>query len=83
VFEAMDACDYDLLGCELVRAGVAETRIDPHGYPYGGIAALIGLAEAFGFTVLGVNEHGKYESRAKLLGSKDSTKRRKARGRSR
>jgi hypothetical protein len=41
--------------------------IEPHAYPYGGIGPLIALAEAFGFTVLGVNEYGKYERRAQLL----------------
>jgi hypothetical protein len=82
VFEAIEDCDYDLLGCKLVGGGVAEMCIDPHGYPYGGVGSLIALVEAFGFTVLGVNEHGNYESRAKLLGNTGSGKRPKRRGRS-
>ena len=40
----------------------AELRIDPHAYPYGGVGPLIALAEAFGFTVLDVNEYGKYRA---------------------
>lgn len=44
-------------------------RLNPYGYPHGGVGPLIALAEAFGFTVLGVNECGKYESRSELLGT--------------
>jgi len=47
--------------------GVAEMHINPQAYPYGGVGPLIALAEAFGFTVLGVNECGQYESRGELL----------------
>jgi hypothetical protein len=68
VFESLEEGEYDLLGCEMVDEGVGEIHIDPHAYPYGGVGALIALAEAFGFTVLGVNEYGKYESREELLG---------------
>lgn len=68
VFEAIEESEYDLLGCEMVSDGEAEMRIDPHAYPYGGVGPLIALAEAFGFTILGVNEYGKYESREQLLG---------------
>ena len=53
--------------CVLVKPGVAELRINPHAYPYGGVGPLIALAEAFGFTVLGVNEYGKYQPRQELL----------------
>ena len=66
-FEAIDEGDYDVLGCELVNEGVAEMRINPHAYPYGGVGPLIALAEAFGFTVLGLNECGQFESRSELL----------------
>jgi hypothetical protein len=68
VFEAIEESEYDVLGCVLAQPGVGELRIDPHAYPYGGVGPLIALAEAFGFTVLGVNEYGKYESREELLG---------------
>jgi hypothetical protein len=67
VFEAIEGSEYDLLACEMAEAGVGEMRIDPHAYPYGGVGPLIALAEAFGFTVLGVNEYGRYENRHKLL----------------
>ena len=69
VFEAVEDGEYDLVGCEIVGDRVAEMRIDPHSYPYGGVGPFIALAEAFGFGVLGVNECGKYESREQL--SKD------------
>jgi hypothetical protein len=68
VFEAIEESEYDVLGCEMVGEGIAEMQINPHAYPYGGVGPLIALAEAFGFTVLGVNECGKYESRGELLG---------------
>ena len=67
VFEAIEESEYDLLGCAMVGEGVAEMQIDPHAYPYGGVGPLIALAEAFGFTVLGVNEYGKYHTRVELL----------------
>lgn len=52
----------------MVEDGIAEMRIDPHAYPYGGVGPFIALAEAFGFRVLGVNEYGEYQSREELLG---------------
>jgi hypothetical protein len=67
VFEAIEEGEYDVLDCEIISDGVAEMQIDPHSYPYGGVGPLIALAEAFGFTVLGVNEYGKYQSRTELL----------------
>jgi hypothetical protein len=73
VFEAIEEGEYDVLGCEVVSDGMAEMHINPHAYPYGGVGPLIALAEAFGFTVLGVNEYGKYQSRSELLnGAGDS-----------
>jgi hypothetical protein len=72
VFEAIEDSDYDLRECEMVGEGVAEMRIEPHAYPYGGIGPLIALVEAFGFTVLGVNEFGRYVGRSELLGGGDS-----------
>ncbi len=68
VFEAIEESEYTLLSCELVEEGVAEMRIDPHAYPYGGVGPFIALAEAFGFRVLGVNEYGEYQTREELLG---------------
>ena len=68
VFEAMEESEYDVLDCVLAEPGVGELRINPHAYPYGGVGPLIALAEAFGFTVLGVNEYGKYQPRNELLG---------------
>jgi hypothetical protein len=70
VFEAIEESEYTLLSCELVEEGIAEMRIDPHAYPYGGVGPFIALAEAFGFRVLGVNEYGEYQSREDLLGSR-------------
>jgi hypothetical protein len=46
----------------------AEMQIDPSSYPYGGVGPFIALAEAFGFTVIGVNECGRYEPRDELIG---------------
>jgi hypothetical protein len=68
VLEAIEESEYDVLGCEMVDEGIGEMHINPAAYPYGGVGPLIALAEAFGFTVLGVNECGEYESRGKLLG---------------
>lgn len=69
MFEGVEHGEYDLLGCEMIQDGVAEMRIDPYAYPYGGLGPFIALAEAFGFEVLGVKESGRYESRDELLGS--------------
>jgi hypothetical protein len=66
VFESIEEGEYDVLGCEMVGEDVAQMCIDPHAYPYGGLGPLIALAEAFGFTVMGVNECGKYESNREL-----------------
>jgi hypothetical protein len=75
VFEAVEDSEYDLLECEETGDGAAEMRIDPQAYPYGGAGPFIALAEAYGFTVLGVNECGKYEPRDELLnGPKKSSK---------
>jgi len=68
VFEAMEESESDVLDCVLAQPGVGELRINPHAYPYGGVGPLIALAEAFGFTVLGVNEYGNYQPREELLG---------------
>lgn len=68
VFEAIEESEYDVLDCVLAEPGVGELRINPHAYPYGGVGPLIALVEAFGFTVLGVNEYGKYQPRDELLG---------------
>ncbi len=51
----------------MISDDMAEMRINPHAYPYGGLGPFIALAEAFGFTILGVNEYGKYQSREELL----------------
>jgi hypothetical protein len=70
VFESIEECEYNLLACEAVGEGIAEMRINPQAYPYGGVGALIALIEGFGFTVDGVNECGRYESRDELLGDR-------------
>jgi hypothetical protein len=67
VFESFENGEYTLLSCEMVGDNVAEMQIDPWSYPYGGLGPMIALAEAFGFTVLGVNECGRYEPRAELV----------------
>lgn len=68
VFESFEEGDYVVLGCERCSDSIGELRIDPcFGYPYGGVGPLIALAEAFGFEVLGVNECGRFESRAEML----------------
>ena len=51
-----------MISCERVSDSLGELRVDPHGYPYGGLNGLIALAEGFGFKVVGVNECGVYES---------------------
>ncbi|HET6384911.1 MAG TPA: hypothetical protein VFJ58_16070 [Armatimonadota bacterium] len=68
VFEAFQEGEYDVLRCEMVGDGVAEMRIDPWADPYGGIGPWVALAEAFGFTVIGVIECGTYERRGELFG---------------
>jgi len=68
VFEAIQDGDYEIVECVPAGNGIGEMRINPDGYPYGGVGPYIALAEAFGFTVLGVNECGKYESREELQG---------------
>src|SRR5262249_36864085 len=70
VFESIEDCEYAVLGCERVADSAGELRIDTFSYPYGGVGALIALAEAFGFDVLGVNECGRFESRDELLGGR-------------
>jgi len=70
VFESIEEGDYSVLGCESVGNSVGELRIDPNGYPYGGVGPLIALAEAFGFEILGVNECGRLETRAELLAAR-------------
>ncbi len=70
VFESFEESEYDVLDCVMFGEGEAEMHINPHAYPYGGVGPLIALAEAFGFTVLGVNEYGKYETREDLLRGK-------------
>jgi hypothetical protein len=72
VFESIEEGEYDLLECEMAAEGVAEMRIHPHTYPYGGVGPFIALAEAFGFTLLGINEYGEYQSREQLLGDNGS-----------
>lgn len=70
-FEAFEAGEYLVLDCVRVGESVGELRIDPcFGYPYGGVGPLIALAEAFGFEITGVNECGRFETRAELLGHK-------------
>ncbi|MCW1977972.1 hypothetical protein [Xanthomonas campestris] len=63
ILDAVKMGDYQLRDLEKVDDHTAELRIDPHGYPYGGIGAFIALTEAHGMHVLGTNEYGKYEPR--------------------
>jgi len=67
IFESIEEGEYEVIECVMVGEGQGEMRINPDAYPYGGVGPLIALAEAFGFTVLGVNEYGRYQSRADLL----------------
>ena len=60
--DAVEAGDYEVVGVERKPDGTAELQINPFGYPYGGLGAFIALLEAYGMTVLGVNECGNYES---------------------
>lgn len=70
IFESIEESCYEVLGCERVLDSVGELQINPNdGYPYGGVGPLIALAEGFGFEVLGVNECGRFETRAELLNS--------------
>ena len=67
VIESFEDGEYGLLACEpTTEKGVGETRIDPWAYPYGGLGPLIALIEAFNFSVIGVNEYGRYLSRDDL-----------------
>lgn len=65
--ESIHSAEYTVLGLEPCGDSVAELQIDPHCYPYGGVGPLIALAEGFGFTIVGVNEYGKYLPRQELL----------------
>src|SRR5262249_33311042 len=67
VFESIADGEYDLLGCERVSPTGGEIRIDPHAYPYGGLGPFIALVEAYGFSVVGVNESGRYQPREELV----------------
>jgi len=68
ILDAVEMGDYQLLESKRIDDHTVELRIDPHGYPYGGLGAFIALAEAHGMHVLGVNECGEYESRTALTG---------------
>ena len=65
--DSIHSGDYSMLGLESRGDSMAELQIDPHGYPYGGVGPLMALTEGFGFTILGVNEYGKYLTREELL----------------
>ena len=67
VFEAVQRAEYLLLDLTVTEPGIAEMRIDPEAYPYGGVGPFIALVEAFGFQVLGVNEYGRFQTRRELL----------------
>lgn len=71
VFESVENGEYLLLDVVDTGRGVAELRIDPLAYPYGGLGPFIALVEAFGFQVLGVNEYGRFLPRAELVGSEE------------
>ncbi|MGN6580989.1 MAG: hypothetical protein ACTHJ1_13530 [Bordetella sp.] len=65
--DSINTGDYSLLRLEVIGRSLAELRIYPYGYPYGGLGPLIALAEGFGFFVVGLNEYGKYQTRQELL----------------
>ena len=67
VFEAVQDAEYLLLEIVETETGVAELRIDPEAFPYGGLGPFIALVEAFGFELLGVNEYGRFQTRDELL----------------
>ncbi len=68
VIESFQDGEYGLLSCEPNQEEcVCEMHIDPWAYPYGGLGPLIALIEAFGFSVLGVNEYGRYLTRDDLM----------------
>lgn len=61
VIESFETGEYGLVSCEpTAEKGVCEMHIDPWAYPYGGLGPLIALVESFGFSVIGVNEYGRY-----------------------
>ena len=67
VFASLETGEYLLLDVVTTGPGVAELRIEPLAYPYGGLGPFIGLVEAFGFEVLGINRYGRFQPRAELL----------------
>jgi adenylate kinase family enzyme len=67
VFESVQRAEYLLLDLVVTELGVAELRIEPEAYPYGGLGPFIALVEAFGFEILGVNEYGRFQTRNELL----------------
>ncbi len=52
--------DYDLIGCDRVSDSRAQLEFFANGYPYGGVGALVALAEAFGFKVTGIEDGTGY-----------------------
>ncbi len=52
--------DYDLLSVRALNEAEAILEFDPHGYPYGGTAALRALVRAFGHRVIGAGDGTGY-----------------------
>jgi hypothetical protein len=67
VIEAIDDGVYTILGCKSISPFVAEIRIDPWSYPYGGLGPFVALVEAYGCFVFGLNESGEYLRREDML----------------
>lgn len=61
ILDLIDTCEYSLDRCDLVDDQTGELHVETWAYAYGGLNALIALVEGFGFTVVGVDECGKYE----------------------
>ena len=59
-------CEFELNRCEMVNDSTAEMHVITWSHPYGGLNALMGLIEGFGFDILGVYDCGRYESREEL-----------------
>ena len=48
--------EYELLSCELTGDGRAQMQFYSFAYPYGGVGCMVGLIEAFGGEVTGIDD---------------------------
>lgn len=76
ILDTVEMGDYQLVEIATRDDQTAELRIEPYGYPYGGIGAFIALAEAHGMYVIGTNEYGKYEPRGETVSGHGRPRRR-------